>query len=124
VNQGIDVFTGPLSQAFMQPVLVTWASRPRSRISFSISGLLHPAKGEISFKNHPIHNAAPEEIVEHGVIQVPEGRRLFSLMTVLDNLIVGSQNSRARDRTAESLVQVYDYTTCCRGSRNAPTSWP
>ncbi len=80
----------------------------KSTLLKTISGLMHPAKGEITFKNHPIHNAAPEEIVEHGVIQVPEGRRLFSLMTVLDNLIVGSHNSRARSRIAESLVQVYD----------------
>jgi len=79
----------------------------KSTLLRTISGLMHPQQGEILFEGHPIHAAPPETIVEHGVIHVPEGRRLFTLMTVLDNLIVGAHNSRAHARTEETLAQVY-----------------
>jgi branched-chain amino acid transport system ATP-binding protein len=79
----------------------------KSTLLRTISGLMHPHQGEIHFENQAIHHAPPEAIVECGVIHVPEGRRLFTLMTVLDNLIVGAHNSRARARAAETLAQVY-----------------
>ena len=80
----------------------------KSTLLKTISGLMAPASGSILFADRPIHGAAPETIVEHGVVQVPEGRRLFALMTVLDNLVVGAHNRRARGRAAETLAQVYD----------------
>jgi branched-chain amino acid transport system ATP-binding protein len=79
----------------------------KSTLLRTISGLMHPHKGDMHFEGQAIHNAPPENIVEYGVIHVPEGRRLFTLMTVLDNLIVGAHNSRARARTEETLALVY-----------------
>ncbi|MEW6264025.1 MAG: ABC transporter ATP-binding protein [Thermodesulfobacteriota bacterium] len=69
----------------------------------TISGLMHPARGEILFAGRPIQAAPPEQIVEQGIVHVPEGRRLFTLMTVKDNLIVGAFNSRA-DRIKEATL--------------------
>ncbi|HOJ15408.1 MAG TPA: ATP-binding cassette domain-containing protein, partial [Deltaproteobacteria bacterium] len=67
----------------------------KSTLLRTVSGLMKPRSGEILFENEPVHDLRPEQIVERGIIQVPEGRRLFSLMTVRENLEVGAYNSRA-----------------------------
>ncbi|MGA8241226.1 MAG: ABC transporter ATP-binding protein [Desulfobacterales bacterium] len=76
----------------------------KSTLLKTISGLMAPARGEIFFEGFPTHDQPPEKIVERGIVQVPEGRRLFTLMTVKDNLIVGAYNSRA-DRQREKTLQ-------------------
>ena len=76
----------------------------KSTLLKTISGLMAPARGEILFEGFPTHDQPPEKIVERGIVQVPEGRRLFTLMTVKDNLIVGAYNSRA-DRQSEKTLQ-------------------
>jgi branched-chain amino acid transport system ATP-binding protein len=55
----------------------------------TISGLLHSQSGTIRFNEKPIERLLPREIVRLGIIQVPEGRKLFPEMTVLDNLFMG-----------------------------------
>ena len=70
----------------------------KSTLLRTISGLLHPDKGEIRFEGVPVHTRPPEDIVERGIVQVPEGRKLFSLMTVKENLIVGAYNQPRRPR--------------------------
>jgi branched-chain amino acid transport system ATP-binding protein len=76
----------------------------KSTLLRTISALLHPAKGEIRFEGVPVQTRPPEDIVERGIVQVPEGRKLFSLMTVKENLIVGAYNSRA-DRDKEATLE-------------------
>lgn len=56
----------------------------------TISGLLRPASGEIFFRGEPIHQKTPREIVALGIVQVPERRRLFPRMSVIENLEVGA----------------------------------
>jgi branched-chain amino acid transport system ATP-binding protein len=73
----------------------------------TISGLLHPARGEVFFEGAAVQAVPPDEIVERGIVQVPEGRRLFTLMTVKDNLNVGAYNSRARQHADEMIHEVY-----------------
>jgi branched-chain amino acid transport system ATP-binding protein len=79
----------------------------KSTLLKTISGLMNPAKGEIVFEDAPIQTAPPEEIVERGIIQVPEGRRLFTLMSVKDNLIIGAYNSRAEKNVDTTMEDVY-----------------
>jgi branched-chain amino acid transport system ATP-binding protein len=79
----------------------------KSTLLKTISGLMHPTKGEILFEEAAIHTAPPEEIVERGIIQVPEGRRLFTLMSVKDNLIVGAYNNRADQHLNTTIEEVY-----------------
>ena len=79
----------------------------KSTLLKTISGLLHPARGEIIFENAAIQAVPPDEIVERGIVQVPEGRRLFSLMTVEDNLTVGAYNSRAGQHVDKMIEEVY-----------------
>ncbi len=56
----------------------------------TISGLLHPVHGSIKFDGHEITRTEPQKIVNLGICQSPEGRRLFTRMTVLDNLRMGA----------------------------------
>src|SRR2546426_14398 len=56
----------------------------------TISGLMHPASGTIHFDGADISHTSPDKIVELGICQSPEGRRLFARMTVHDNLLMGA----------------------------------
>jgi branched-chain amino acid transport system ATP-binding protein len=74
----------------------------------TISGMLHPTKGSIIFKDELIGNLSPEKIVEKGIIHVPEGRRLFPFMSVEENLEMGSYNSRAYDKRFETMETIFE----------------
>ena len=56
----------------------------------AISGLLRPAQGEIHFESHPIHQLPAHRLVEMGIAQAPEGRRVFGTLTVRENLNLGA----------------------------------
>jgi branched-chain amino acid transport system ATP-binding protein len=56
----------------------------------SICGLVPPRSGEVRFEGAPIHRMAPNEIVSLGICQVPEGRRIFPYLSVLENLDMGA----------------------------------
>ncbi|HMK64491.1 MAG TPA: ATP-binding cassette domain-containing protein, partial [Thermodesulfobacteriota bacterium] len=62
----------------------------KSTILKTIAGLLHPQKGEIIFDNQPITQTPPYEIVKRRISMIPEGRRLFGRLSVLDNLLLGA----------------------------------
>ena len=81
----------------------------KSTLLDTISGLLHPAKGSIEFEGRDISAMTPFQIVELGISQVPEGRRLFPEMSVLDNLTIGSYNRKARPKKEENLKKVYTH---------------
>jgi branched-chain amino acid transport system ATP-binding protein len=76
----------------------------------SINGINHPRRGRIRFQGRDITRASPHDIVERGIAQSPEGRRLFPRMTVLENLIMGTfQRKDRNDRKAVNadLDRVY-----------------
>ena len=62
----------------------------KSTTLMSISGIVPPRFGEIRFLDKPIHDLNPDEIVALGISQVPEGRRIFPQLTVLENLDMGA----------------------------------
>jgi branched-chain amino acid transport system ATP-binding protein len=62
----------------------------KSTTLMSISGIVPPRFGEIRFLDKPIHHLNPNEIVTLGISQVPEGRRIFPQLTVLENLDMGA----------------------------------
>ena len=74
----------------------------------TISGVLHPANGNIEFAGREITNLDAYEIVDQGISHVPEGRKLFPDMTVLQNLLIGSYNRKARAVRRENLTRVYE----------------
>lgn len=73
----------------------------------TISGLLRPANGSILFQDQQLHKIPANKIIEHGVVHVPEGRRLFPEMTVRENLIMGSLTPQAKAKRNESMEGVF-----------------
>jgi branched-chain amino acid transport system ATP-binding protein len=69
----------------------------------TISGLLRPAAGYVRLEGQDIAALAPHEIVTRGIAQIPEGRRLWPQMTVLENLELGAYTPEARRRKDETL---------------------
>ncbi len=74
----------------------------------TISGLLKSTKGEILFEGKPIHTIPSHEIVRLGIIQVPEGRRVFAPLTVLENLYLGAFTSTDKAKDEATLEWVFD----------------
>jgi branched-chain amino acid transport system ATP-binding protein len=75
----------------------------------AISGLLRPARGHIEFDGRRIDHLAPEKIVQFGVSQVPEGRQIFSEMTVMENLRLGAYTRREGSGVRADLDRVFSY---------------
>jgi branched-chain amino acid transport system ATP-binding protein len=78
----------------------------KSTLNRAISGLLRPRAGSIRFEGVAIDRKRPSEIVALGLIHVPEGRRIFPGMTVLENLELGSYR-RAAKRRSENKERVF-----------------
>jgi branched-chain amino acid transport system ATP-binding protein len=72
-----------------------------------ISGMLRPTGGSIVFDGEDITTLPPHRIVLRGIVHVPESRRLFGDMTVLENLLLGSTHAAARARRSQSLARVH-----------------
>jgi len=84
----------------------------------TISGLIRSRKGEILLSGESLTNLSPQEIVDRGIIHVPEGRRLFSSLTVLENLKLGAYIPRARSSFAESLERVFSLFPVLKDRKN------
>jgi len=113
----IDVFHGGLQALWdvsltVKPgeivALIGANSSGKSTLLDTISGLLHPTKGSIEFEGKNIAASDPFQIVALGISQVPEGRRLFPDLSVLDNLIIGSYSRKARSRKEQNFKMVYE----------------
>ena len=74
----------------------------------TIMGLMHPTSGRIEFLGEPIHQLPPHKIVEKGISLIPEGRKLFPDMTVLENLELGAYFPNARKKIPETLRWVFE----------------
>jgi branched-chain amino acid transport system ATP-binding protein len=79
----------------------------KSTTLMSISGIQRITSGDIEFQGKPINGRAPEEIVRRGIVQVPEGRRIFPLLTVQENLTLGAYLRRDKKRINDSLMRVF-----------------
>ncbi|MDW7645350.1 MAG: ABC transporter ATP-binding protein [Desulfuromonadales bacterium] len=69
----------------------------------SICGIVPPRRGEIYFKGAPINGMSPEKIVQLGICQVPEGRRIFPNMTVMENLEMGAFLRKDKEKAQQDL---------------------
>jgi branched-chain amino acid transport system ATP-binding protein len=89
----------------------------KSTLLTSIAGLLRPRAGTIRWDGADLTTLAPHLVVERGLALVPEGRRLFSGMTVEENLELGAFSPRARAQRAAALERVYALFPDLRGRR-------
>jgi len=74
----------------------------------ALTGLVRPVGGSLRFENTSLIGRAPHEIVGLGIAHVPEGRRLFPKMTVLENLTMGAYR-RSRADVASTLAMIYEH---------------
>jgi branched-chain amino acid transport system ATP-binding protein len=74
----------------------------------TISGLLHPLHGSINFDGKDITRTEPQKIVDLGICQSPEGRRLFTRMTVLDNLRMGAYTRKSSKEIKQDMDRVFE----------------
>ena len=72
----------------------------KTTLNNCLSGLIKPNHGKIFFQDEVISNKSPEEIVDMGLIHVPEGRKLFPNLTVKDNLELGSYRRGKSNRSS------------------------
>lgn len=80
----------------------------KSTLLKAISGLIVPTSGAIYFADEKITGLSPDQIVERALIHVPEGRRLFAMMSVFENLEMGAYNKRAESNFRQNLQHVHD----------------
>jgi len=78
----------------------------KSTTLMTISGILQPRDGHITYDGHDLGKVSPYDIVRSGIIQCPEGRRIFGGLTVLENLRMGAVRRRDQRGTQEDLEWV------------------
>ncbi len=81
----------------------------KSTILKTISGIIDPRKGSIHFAGEDITGADPAQVVRRGLSHVPEGREVFPLLSVHDNLMMGAYTRHDRDGVARDLALVFGY---------------
>ena len=81
----------------------------KTTILRTISGIMDPQKGSVTFDGQAIQKREPADIVSRGISHVPEGREIFPLLTVKEDLMMGCFLRRDRANIARDLELVYDY---------------
>jgi branched-chain amino acid transport system ATP-binding protein len=114
---GVDVFYGDLQALWQVSIRVEPGElvallgpngAGKSTLLRTIAGLRRPSSGSVTFDGQPLHRIPAHRIVEHGVALVPEGRRLFAGMSVLENLLLGAFTPRARADRERTLRWIFD----------------
>lgn len=75
----------------------------------TISGVMDPEKGTVSLSGRAIQGSSPDSIVNQGMVHVPEGREIFPILSVEDNLKMGAYTRTNRAEVASDLKLVYEY---------------
>jgi branched-chain amino acid transport system ATP-binding protein len=115
--EGINVFYGDLQVLWDVSfdvkqgeivVLVGANGAGKSTTLKTVSSLLKPHQGSVTFDGVRLDLQPSHKIIEYGVAHVPEGRRLFPEMTVEENLVIGSLTRKARAKRVETIKWVYE----------------
>ncbi len=115
--EGLDVFYGDLQVLWNVSfevregeivVLLGANGAGKSTTLKTISSLLKPAKGSITFQGNRLDQVPSHRIIDFGIAHVPEGRRLFPEMSVEENLIVGSLSPEAKSKRFQTLEWLYN----------------
>jgi branched-chain amino acid transport system ATP-binding protein len=75
----------------------------------TISGIIDPLKGQVKFRGEEIQGQSPDKIVRAGIVHVPEGREVFPLLTVEDNLRMGAYTRSDADGVTQDIAAVFGY---------------
>jgi branched-chain amino acid transport system ATP-binding protein len=79
----------------------------KSTLLKTVSGLLRPLSGEITFLGKRIDTLPPYNITAAGISHIPEGRKIFAKLSVLDNLLVGAHTRDSKAEVQKSLEEIY-----------------
>lgn len=90
----------------------------KSTLLKTISGINRAKRGEILFSGKSVTHLKPQDVVDIGISHVPEGRRLFASLTVLENLKLGAYPPRARAVFGESLTKAFDLFPVLKSRQN------
>lgn len=104
VLRGVDLKLDPGSIV----ALIGANGAGKSTLLRTISGLVRAKEGEVLLEGKSLQSLPPHKIVEAGFVQSPEGKQLFLDMSILDNLLIGAKNARARARRQQTLQEVFD----------------
>ena len=116
--EGLNVFYGDVQVLFDIAIgvndgeivsIVGANAAGKSTLLRSLSGLLKKVSGSMVFKGEQLIGKPPYEIVDHGIIHIPEGRRIFPLMSVQENLEMGAYSQRSQAKMDELLKEVYEF---------------
>ena len=127
--EGLDVFYGDLQVLWNVTfevregeivVLVGANGAGKSTTLKTVSSLLKPQRGTITFDDSRLDLEPSHKIIEYGVVHVPEGRRLFPEMTVEENLIIGSLTQKAKAKRGQTMKWVYDLFPRLKERRKQP----
>jgi branched-chain amino acid transport system ATP-binding protein len=99
-------------------VLVGANGAGKSTTIKTISSLIKPISGSIEFDGVRIDQIPPYRIIEHGIVHVPEGRRLFPAMVVEENLLMGALNGEAKEKRTSTIEEVYELFPRLRERKN------
>ncbi len=93
----------------------------KTTILKTISGVMDPRKGTVEFMGQEIQRRNPDWVMRQGICHVPEGREVFPLLSVRDNLIMGAYTRKDQDGVRQDLDMAYDYFPVLkeRGDQNA-----
>ncbi len=80
----------------------------KSTVVNTISGLLKPAQGDIVFEGDKLDSLTPDKIVKCGIVQVPEGRKIFPDLTVEENLAIGASTRKDSREIEKSKQKVFE----------------
>ena len=114
--EGIDAYYGDLQALYGVSLeveqgrvfaLVGANAAGKSTTLRVISGLVAPRGGRVVFDGQDLTHVPAHQRVDLGIVQVPEGRRLFPFMSVAENLLLGAHSPRARGARDETLRYVY-----------------
>jgi branched-chain amino acid transport system ATP-binding protein len=114
--EGVDAFYGDLQALFSVSLevrekeivaLVGANAAGKTTTLRVISGLVRPRHGRVTFGGQDLADVPAHRRVDVGIVQVPEGRRLFPFMSVAENLVLGAHTARARAARDETLRYVY-----------------
>ncbi len=115
--RGMDVFYGDVQAVWDVSLHVDEGSivallgangAGKTTLLKTISGIIHAERGEIFFSGKSMIKMKPQDVVDMGISHVPEGRRLFANLTVMENLKLGAYPPSARSTFAGSLEQAFN----------------
>ena len=90
----------------------------KSTLLSTIAGVKKPSHGTVQFRGRQINGMSPYQLVVEGISLVPEGRRVFPRLTVLENLEIGSYTPKARKRKPEALKKIYELFPVLEARKN------